>query len=142
MSPRISIGSDEEGHEDRQTGDGEVVIDLPDRLGEGPVVGEVHETAVDGVEEAHARGEEDREREDGVEGQSSDDRAPGQDEERDLGGGVEPEAEENADGVHLPGRVDSSRQWAEEPVHEPPTVELSFELLVVVAALRASRERP
>src|SRR5262249_26983911 len=36
-------GTDEEGNEHGQTGDGQVVVDLPDGPCEGPVVGEVHE---------------------------------------------------------------------------------------------------
>src|ERR1700722_974692 len=51
-------GTDEQGDEDGQARDGEVVIDLADGLRKGPVVGEVHEAAVDGVEETHAGGEE------------------------------------------------------------------------------------
>ena len=47
--------ADEERDEHRQPGDGDVVVDLADRPGEGPAVGEVHEAAVDGVEQAHAR---------------------------------------------------------------------------------------
>jgi len=42
--------ADEHRHEHRQAGDGQVVVDLADRLGERPVVGEVHEAAVGCVE--------------------------------------------------------------------------------------------
>ena len=48
-------GADDQGDGDGQAGDGEVVVDLADRLGERPAVGEVHERAVDGVQQAHAR---------------------------------------------------------------------------------------
>jgi soluble P-type ATPase len=62
-------GADEEGDEYRQARDRHVVVDLADRLGERPVVGEVHEAAVDGVEQAHPGGEQDRQRQDRVERQ-------------------------------------------------------------------------
>ena len=48
----------------------------------------------------------------GVERQPARHRGPGQHEQRDLGRRVEPEAEEHADRVHLPRRVD--------PPGEPP----------------------
>ena len=51
-----------------ERGDGEVVEDLADGVGEGPAVGEVHEGAVDRVEQGHACCEQDREAEDGDRG--------------------------------------------------------------------------
>ena len=128
-------GSDEQRDEHRQAGDGEVVIDLANRLGEGPVVSKVHETSVEGVEKAHPGGEEDRKREHRVEGQSSDDRRSGQDQQGHLGRGVEAQSEEHADRVHLPGCVDPLGIATEEPAHESPVVELALQFGVVVPAL-------
>ena len=54
------------------------------------------------VEQAHPGGEQDRQRQDGVPGQRERGRAAGQDEQADLGGGVEAEPEQQADRVHLP----------------------------------------
>ena len=52
--------ADDQRDRDREAGDGDVVVDLADRLGERPAVGEVHERAVDGVQQAHAGREQDR----------------------------------------------------------------------------------
>jgi hypothetical protein len=47
---------------------------------------------------------------------------------------VEAQAEQEADRVHLPRRVDPAGQRAEEPVHQAALVQLLLELLVVVGA--------
>src|SRR6266498_1663236 len=49
--------TDVQRHRDGEEGDGDVVVHLADRLGEGPTVGEVHERAVHGVQQGHAGGE-------------------------------------------------------------------------------------
>ena len=74
------------------------------------------------------------ERQDRVEGQATDDSCPGQNQERDLGRRVEPKAEEKADRVHLPRRIDPSGQGAEKSHHQTPVVQLSLELFVVIGA--------
>lgn len=51
-------GADEDGDEDRQAGEDEVVLDLADGLGQRPVVGEVHEAAVEGAGQAHPGGDQ------------------------------------------------------------------------------------
>src|SRR5579862_4858319 len=103
---------DRERHEDRQPGDGEVVEELAHGAGEGPVIGEVHEAAVEGVEQGHPRREQERQREDRVEGEPFGNRATGEYEQRNLGRGVEPETEEDAERVHLPRLVDARREAA------------------------------
>ena len=50
-----------ERHHDRDGGDGQVVIELADRLDEGPAIGADHEDAVGGVDQRHAGGEQRRE---------------------------------------------------------------------------------
>src|SRR6201996_6719891 len=127
--------ADEHRDEHRQAGDRHVVVDLADRLGERPVVGEVHEAAVGGIEEAHPCGEKDRQREDRVERQAARRPGGGPDEERDLGSGVEAEAEQEADRVHLPRRVYPACEGAEEAVHQAPVVQLLFEGGVVVGSM-------
>src|SRR5262249_22962404 len=125
-------GADEKRDEHRQPGDGQVVVDLADRAGEGPVVGEVHEAPVGGVEQAHAGGEQDGQRQDRVERQPAADRRAGQHQQRDLGGGVEPEPEQDADRVDLPGGIHPARERAEDPVHQAALGQLLLEFLVVV----------
>ncbi len=49
-------GADDERGADGQPGDDQVVVDLADRPGERPAVGEVHEQAVQRVEQHHACG--------------------------------------------------------------------------------------
>ena len=125
-------GADDQRDGDRDARDGDVVEDLAHRPGEGPAVGGVHEDAVDGVGQAHARREQDRQHQDRVEGQVERRRAAGEDQQPDLGRGVEPEAEEHADRVDVPGLADALGQAAEEAVHEAALVELLLELGLVV----------
>ena len=127
-------GPDEERRHHRQARDHDVVIDLADRPRERPAVGEVHEAPVQRVEQAHTRREEDGQRQHGVERQPARHRRPRQHQQGDLGGGVEAEAEEHADRVDLPRRVDAPGERPEEPVHEAALVELLLELIVVVEA--------
>ena len=49
----------------------------------------------------------------------------------DLGGGVEAEAEEDAERVQLPARADAPRQRAEEAEEQPAIVEPALERVVV-----------
>ena len=128
-------GTDEEGDEHRQSGDGQVVVDLPDRFGKGPVVGEVHEAPVEGVEEAHAGGKENWQGEHGVERKATHHGRSGQDEQGDFAGSVESETEEGAEGIHLPWCVDPPGVAAEESIHQSAAVELALELRVVVLPL-------
>ena len=60
---------------DGQPGDDQVVVDLADRPGERPAVGEVHEQAVQRVEQRHAAAEQERQRQHRVPGQALDGRA-------------------------------------------------------------------
>ena len=127
--------ADDQRHGDRDRGDGDVVEHLAHRLGERPAVGEVHEHPVDGVHQAHAGREQDRQHQDGVEGQVERGGATGEDQQPDLGGGVEAEPEQHADRVDLPRLGDRLGQPAEEPVHEAAVVELGLQLgLVELAA--------
>ena len=76
-----------------EAGDRDVVIDLPDRLHERPVVGDAHEQPVEGVEQAHPAREQEREDHDRVPRQPAGRSGTGENEERDLGRGVEPKPE-------------------------------------------------
>lgn len=76
-------GADDQRDGDGQAGNGEVVVDLPYRLGKGPAVGEVHERTVDGVQQAHAGREKDRQAEDGVPGQAGGGSGAGQHQQSD-----------------------------------------------------------
>ncbi len=109
--------ADHERDRDRQPGDGDVVEELADRLRERPAVGEVHERAVDRVEQRHAGREQDRQAEDRVERQPARRRAAGQDEQPDLGRGVEAEPEQAAERIHVPRLADRPRRAPEHAVH-------------------------
>ena len=135
-------GADDQRDGDRDAGDRDVVEDLADRLGERPAVGGVHEHAVDGVHQAHAGREQDRQHQDRVERQVERRRAAGEDQQADLGGGVEAEPEQHADRVDVPGLAHALGQAAEEAVHEAALVQLLLELGLVVLARAASRGRP
>ena len=123
----------------RERGDGDVVVDLAHRLGERPAVGEVHEAAVDRVEQAHAGREQDRQGQDRVPGQRERRRAAGEDQQADLGGGVEAEPEQHADRVHVPRLGDRLGGAAEEAVHEAAVVQVLLQLGLVVRRRGASR---
>ena len=111
LSPWISCGSrlrasdraDDEADRHGQPGDGQVVVDLADRVEERPAVGQVHEQPVGGVHERHARGEQDRQADDRVPGDVLGGGQPrGRGQQGDLGGGVEAQAEHDPDRVQLP----------------------------------------
>ena len=120
---------------DRERGDGDVVVDLANRLRERPAVGEVHERPVEGVEQRHAGGEEDRQGEHRPPRQARGDRAAGDHQQADLGDGVEAEAEQEAHRVHVPRLGDRLGDLAQDPVEEAALVELALELGLVVPAV-------
>ena len=92
-----------------------------------PAVRGLHEHAVEGVPQAHAGREQHGEHEDGVERQAERSGPAGQDEQPDLGRGVEPEAEEHADGVDLPGPPHHAGQAAEQPVEQSAVLQVPLE---------------
>ncbi len=65
----------------------------------------------------------------------------GEDEEGHFSGGVETQAEEHADRVHLPGSVHAARESAEETHHEAARVKMLLEFGVVEAALAHLHEQ-
>ena len=99
-------GPDQEGGGDRQARDDDVVVHLAHRAGEGPAVGEVHEAPVQGVEQGHAPGEQQRQRQDGVPGQALGSGRGGGGQQQDLGGGVKADPEDEPDEEHVPGLGD------------------------------------
>ena len=123
--------ADREGHRDRQDRDGEVVVDLADRLEEGPRVGPRHQDPVEGVEEDHAGGEEHREGEDGVPRQREGSRPAGEHQQRDLRGGVEAEPHQETDGVEVAGAGDPLGRPLEDPRQEAAVVQVVLEVLLV-----------
>ncbi len=132
--PEQLDAADDQRHGHRERRDRDVVVDLPHRLGERPAVGEVHERAVDRVQQRHAGGEQDRQAEDRVPGQARPGRAGREEEQRDLGRGVEAQAEQHAERVHLPRRATARVNAPEDAVHEPARWSWCLELGLVVAA--------
>src|SRR3984957_18301305 len=129
--PHDLDGADDEGGGDGQTGDDQVVIDLAHGSGEGPPVGEVHEEPVDAVEEHHASREQQGHGQHGVPRKPFGSGRRRRRQQHDLGGRVEPDAEHETDEEHLPRMVDGAHEPPEEPVHEPPGLELPLQLLFV-----------
>src|SRR5579859_626418 len=125
-------GTDDQRDGDREPGDHDVVVDLAYWTGERPAVREVHEAAVDGVEQAHPRGEEYGQGQDRVPGQVEHRRPAREYQQGDLGRGVEPEPEQQPDRVHLPGLVDRLRGPGQDPVDEAALVEVVLERGLVV----------
>src|SRR5581483_5135420 len=115
--------SDAQRDGDRERSDGDVVVDLAHRVREGPAVRVAHEGAVRRVEQGHAGGEEQREREDGCERHVAPRRTRREREQADLGGGVVAETEEDAEREHLPARVDAVAEALEHAAAHQPTIE-------------------
>ena len=67
---------------------------------------------------------------------------PGEHEQGDLGGGVEAEAEQDPDRVHLPRLAHRAGEPAEVAVHQAAVVQLLLERLLVVGALLHLAEDP
>ena len=96
----------QQGHQHRDERDGAVVAEFSQGLDERPPVGAGHPHPTGGVDEGHPGGEK------GGEDEFRPDADPGRclpcadPERRDLRGGVESEAEEKTDQVHLPAPAD------------------------------------
>ena len=121
-----------ERDEDRDEGDGEVVVELTDGFDEGPAVGAEHEDVVGGVNERHAGGEEDGEDEDGAERKSARGFGGGDAEEADFGCRVEAEAEEDAERIHVPTAADDGEHGPEEAGEESAIGEEEVEVFIDV----------
>ena len=124
--------SDGEGDEHGDEGDGEVVVELADGFDVSPAVGSEHEDVVGGVDEGHAGGEERGEDEDREEREAFGGFGGGEAEQADFGGGVEAEAEEQAERIHVPAAADHAEDGAEESSEEAATAEEDVEVFVDV----------
>ena len=58
QDPEELDATDEEAYGHREPGYGQVVVNLADRVEEGPTVSKVHEQPVGGVHEGHPGGEQ------------------------------------------------------------------------------------
>src|SRR5438067_5388518 len=87
--------ADAERDRHRERRDGDVVVDLPNRVGERPAVRVAHERAVGGVEQRHSGREEQRKGKHGGERKIPAGGAGGQREQTHPAGGVEPEPAEH-----------------------------------------------
>ena len=134
--------ADDQRDGDRERGHGDVVVDLADRARERPAVGHGHEGAVEGVQQRHPGREEHRQRQHRPPRQVGRDRAAGDDQQADLGDGVEAEAEQEAGGVHVPRLGDRPGDPPEDAVEEAALVELALELGLVVPAVPHLAEDP
>ena len=135
-------GPDQEGGGDRQARDDDVVVHLAHRAGEGPAVGEVHEAPVQGVEQGHAPGEQQRQRQDGVPGQALGSGRGGGGQQQDLGGGVKADPEDEPDEEHVPGLGDRAHERTEEPPHDAAGLQFPLELRLVEPACPQAAEYP
>jgi hypothetical protein len=127
-------GPDRERDDGGQSRHHDVVLHTTDRIGVRPAIDLGHEDPVQGVEEAHAGGKEGRHEQDGVPGQLGDGGSAREEEDRDLAGGVEAEAEEQPDEEHPPLAGHRPKQAAQEPCDKPAGVQPSFELVSVKLA--------
>jgi hypothetical protein len=120
--------ADCEGNHNRYEGDGDVVVELANGFYEGPAVGSEHQDGVGGVDERHACGEEGREDEDRPERKAFGCLGSRDAEDADLGGGVEAEAEEHAQGIHVPAARDHLEHGAEEAGEQATVAEEQIEV--------------
>src|SRR5437588_11238258 len=121
----------EKGHEDRQPGDRQVVKDLPNRVRKGPGIGAGHEGSIGGVHQRHARGKDQRQRDDRVERQVLRGGARRDGQEGDFRRGVESEPEEKTDRVHLPAPGDELEEASEYPGQQAAVDQLVVERVAV-----------
>ena len=130
---------DHECDRDRQARDRDVVEDLANRLGERPAVGEVHERAVDGVQQRHAGGEQDRQAQDRVPRQPRGARAPASTSSATSVAVSKPSPNSTPIG-YICRAGDRLGQPAEEPVHQAAACRAAARAGLVVAARRISRK--
>ncbi len=67
---------------------------------------------------------------------------PDSDQQGNLCRGIEAQPEQEADGIHLPWRIDAPGHGSEEAVHQAAVVELTFQLLVVEYTPAHGNEQP
>ena len=123
-------GPDDQRHRHRHTGDGQVVEDLPHWCGRSPAVRDVHEAAVDGVKQAHAGGEKDRQRQDGVP-REAERRCPAREHQQaHLGSSVEAEPERQSNRIHLPRFANRSHRFGKNAGQDTAIDQLGFQRVV------------
>ena len=111
--PKRLDPADQNGDNGGDDGDGEIVIELADRLDEGPAIGAEHQDAVGRVDQRHAGGEQCRKGQDRPDRQALGRLRRGDGQQADLGRRVEAQTEEKPDRQHLPALVDQSGKAAE-----------------------------
>src|SRR2546421_4917043 len=126
--------ADEERDKDRERGDGEVVENLPHRVRESPRIRLRHKGAVGSVHQRHTGGEDQRQRDQRVDGDVLSRGSGGDGQERDLRRGIEAQPEEETHQVHLPAVRDEPEEPAKEPSQQPTGHQLVLERIPVVLA--------
>ncbi len=129
--PQPFDAADEQRDDDRDDGDRHVEIDAADRLGQGPVVDAEHQHVVGGVDQRHAGRKQHREHQDRRERHAFRRLRGGDAEHRDLAGGVEAEAEEEADRIHVPAARHQPEHRAAHPGDEAALIEQRVDVLLV-----------
>ena len=132
--------ADDEGHDHRQDGDGQVVEHLAHRLQERPAVCARHEDAVERVEQAHPGGEQHGQHQDGVPRQRECRRARREHQQCHLRRRIEPQAHQKAHGVEMPGLADPAHHPGQQSGQKTPILKLPFEFGLVEVAVAHGAE--
>ena len=136
--------ADQQGDDDGNGRDSEIVPNLADRIEKCPAIGADHEHAVGGVDERHPGGEQRRENHDRAEGHAAGSLAGGDGEQADFGRGIEAEAEQKADREHLPASRHHAEQRPEDAGKEAAAGEEKIQFLFGdrLAAARPPKTSP
>src|SRR5260221_3451018 len=121
------------GGHDRDEGDGQVVIELAQRLHEGPAIGAEYENAVGGVDQRHAGGEQRREDQDRPDRQPLGALGGGDAEDADLARRVEAQPEQETQRVHVPARADEAEERPEQAAEQPALRQEAVEVRLGIA---------
>ena len=135
--------ADQQRDRDRQPGDRDVVEDLAHRLGERPAVGEVHERAVERVEQRHAGREQDRQAQDRVERQpAAAAPAPASTSSATSVAVSNPSPNRQPERVHVPRLAHRARGAPVEAVHDARRSSSRLQLGLVEVAAAHPPEHP
>src|SRR5437660_8652378 len=106
--------SHDQGNQDRNQGDVQIVVEFAHRFDEGPTICSKHQDTISGIEQAHTCCEQHGEDEDEGNRKTFASFYRGNAQECNLGRSVEAKTEEQSNEVHFPALIDHLEQRSEE----------------------------
>src|ERR1700722_7669868 len=117
-------------NDDRNSGDGEIVIELADRLDEGPAISAEHKNAIGRIKQGHAGGKQSRKDQNRPDRKTLRRLGRRNAKKADLSRGVEAKAEQDAKRIHLPAALDQTKKAAEQAPEQPAIGEHQVEVFL------------